>query len=387
MTDKFNNYSEVFVSFFLLGLTSFGGPAAHIGYFRTTFVEQKGWLDDETFGRFVSLSQFLPGPGSSQLGFSIGLHRAGQLGAWLAFVGFTTPSFLLMWAAASFGLGLISQDWMQGVIFGLKLLALVVVVDACIGMYLSFCRSVRHSAIAVGSAVILILTSGLMWQLLVLFGAAVVGYLGANTVASSQPSKSSLSRPAMIPLIGFVLLFVGSFLPLPASIFSDFYLAGSLVFGGGHVVLPLLQDMLGAQVDQDVFLTGYAAAQAVPGPMFTLASFLGAEMVEQAPLLGALLATLAIFLPGFLLLLAFQASWLTVSQEPRVAGISGAINAAVVGLLLAALYDPVFKSAVTADWHIAAAIVGLFLLRVLKLNVALLVAMFLGVGLVSSFSF
>ena len=382
--DRFRDYRDVFISFFFLGLTGFGGPAAHIGYFRTTFVEQKGWLDDETFGRFVALSQFLPGPGSSQLGFSIGLHRAGQIGAWLAFIGFTSPSFILMWLLASFGLSFLGQDWMQGIIAGLKLLALVVVVDACVGMYLSFCRDTRHATLAVSSAVVLLLTSGLIWQLLVLGCAALVGLFGSRGVAQSGHSGATLSRPEMIPLIAFVLLFVGSFLSFPTAIFADFYVAGSLVFGGGHVVLPLLQDTLGAAVNEDVFLMGYAAAQAVPGPMFTLASFLGAELDDQAPFLGALVATIAIFLPGFLLLLAFQRSWLNLSQHPRAAGVSSAMNAAVVGLLLAVLYDPVFKSAISADWHVASVLAGIFCLRVLKLNVAILVALFVSLGLAVS---
>ena len=380
MTNRVSNYREVFVSFFLLGFTSFGGPAAHIGYFRTTFVEQKGWLDDDTFGRFLALSQFLPGPGSSQLGFSIGLHRAGQIGGWLAFFGFTSPSFMLMWALASFGLGFYDQPWMQGIITGLKLLAVVVVIDACTGMYQSFCRETSHAAIALASAVVLILTSGLMWQVLVLIVAALVGSVAPS---NDREPLSQAQRPALVPLLGLVFLFAVSLLPLNHSIFADFYLAGSLVFGGGHVVLPLLQEILSASIEQDVFLTGYAAAQAVPGPMFTLASFLGAELVSHAPMLGALVATMAIFLPGFLLLLAFQGSWLSLAESPRIAGVAAAVNAAVVGLLLAALYDPVYKSAVTADWHVALVIVGLFLLRWLKVNVAALAALFMIAGVLS----
>ena len=177
-----------------------------------------------------------------------------------------------------------------------------------------------------------------MWQVLVLIVAALVGRVAPSN--DCEPPLSQAQRPALVPLLGFVFLFAVSLLPLNHSIFADFYLAGSLVFGGGHVVLPLLQEILSASIEQDVFLTGYAAAQAVPGPMFTLASFLGAELVPHAPMLGALVATMAIFLPGFLLLLAFQGSWLSLAESPRIAGVAAAVNAAVVGLLLAALYDP-----------------------------------------------
>ncbi len=374
---------EVFWCFLLLGLTSFGGPAAHIGYFRRAFVEERGWLDDDNFGRLVGLSQFLPGPASSQLGFAIGLHRAGLAGAVMAFLGFTLPSFMLMLLLAGPADSFSNQPWFAGLVGGLKLLAVVVVADACLSMYRSFCTRTAAASLAVLSAMVLTLASGLAVQVLMLGGAALAGaYLlpGADKPAVGRRGFSLLPGLIFISLLG--LLLMPGLNPL-LLIARDFYLAGSLVFGGGHVVLPLLESLLAGTLGADEFLTGYAAAQAVPGPMFTLAAYLGALLAPQTPVLGAAAATLAIFLPGFLLLLACHDSWHRLSGHKVVAGAVRGVNAAVVGFLLAALYDPVFVSSVTGPLQAAMVMAGFFLLRVLKVNLALLVLTFALFGLLS----
>lgn len=378
---------DVFIRFFLLGLASFGGPAAHIGYFRRAFVEREGWLDDEHFARLIALTQFLPGPGSSQLGFAIGLNRAGIPGAIAAFLGFTIPSFVLMLALAMSSSAIGDSDWAGGIVHGLKLLAVVVVADACLGMYQSFCKDTRAAAIAFGAAIALVTIGGIGLQLLALAMAAVVGAFMLPRSASVG-GDSELRQPSWVPLGLFAALLAmvaftsGGGL---AEVAGDFYLAGSIVFGGGHVVLPVLEDLVAADMTRDTFLTGYAAAQAVPGPMFTLATFLGAALASDSPIAGAAVATVAIFLPGFLLVLAFHDSWHRLAERPRVAGAAAGVNAAVVGLLLAALYDPVIVSGITSDVDVGLAIAGFFALRILRLNIALLVVAFALAGLGLSF--
>ncbi len=367
---------DIFWRFFLLGFTSFGGPAAHIGYFRKAFVEERGWIDDDHFARLIALTQFLPGPGSSQLGFGIGHYRAGLPGAIAAFVGFTLPSFALM---ASLALGasyVLEETWVDAAIHGLKLLAVVVVADATLGMYLSFCQRKDAAVIMAISAVVLILIGGIWVQLGVLAFAALVGTFRLEEEAGHEPTAAA---PRYTPLVLFALLLAAAaIVPLSA---SDFYIAGSLVFGGGHVVLPLLEELVATDLGQDQFLTGYALAQAVPGPMFTIASYLGAALFPTAPVAGATIATLAIFLPGFLLMLAFQESWLRVASSGPLSGAAAGINAAVVGLLLAALYDPVIVSAVESELDVAMIVIGFVALRTLRLNVALVVILMVSLGL------
>ncbi|MGY0217472.1 chromate efflux transporter [Endozoicomonadaceae bacterium StTr2] len=371
--------------FFLLGCTSFGGPAAHIGYFQKTFVEKLQWIDMSAYGRLVALSQFLPGPGSSQVGFALGLQRAGLLGGIAAFVGFTSPSFILLYCLAVFSASFSDNVFFNGVTHGLKLLAVVVVADAVLSMSRSFCKEWRSRLIAVATATVLLLFPGLWTQMLVLLVAAIAGCF------CGRPAQGNLqqnNRPyvSWLPLIIFMLLFVG--LPFfvhqsaAASLFPAFYQSGSLVFGGGHVVLPLLQQMLDGNISPDRFLTGYAAAQAVPGPMFSLAAFLGAELTPETALTGALIATAGIFLPGFLLVLGFQQAWQGLAANPRVAGAVWGVNAAVVGLLLAALYQPVFTSAVSGWIDVLLVIAGFIVLNRLKWPVLRVVVIFAltGVG-------
>ncbi|HGY1043870.1 TPA: chromate efflux transporter, partial [Aeromonas salmonicida subsp. salmonicida] len=286
---------QVFIQFLWLGCVSFGGPAAHIGYFQRTFVERLGWLSQAEFAQLLALCQLLPGPASSQLGFAIGRHRAGLTGALAAFVGFTLPSFLLLLAAA-IGLGQLTANvWLEAALHGLKLLALVVVADAVLTMIRQFCKTQLQQGVMVATAAVLWWQPGLLTQLGLLLGAALLcARFSAQqpaTPISSQPHPPVAHPPHWPALILFALLFIG--LPLLAhgsvsSLVADFYQAGSLVFGGGHVVLPLLQESVGHTLTQQQFLTGYSLAQLVPGPMFTLASYLGAQLLPATPLLGAL---------------------------------------------------------------------------------------------------
>ncbi len=374
---------EVFWRFLLLGLTSFGGPAAHLGYFQKTFVEEKKWIEQDAYSRLIALSQFLPGPGSSQVGFALGLRRAGLPGGIAAFMGFTLPSFLILYLLAIYG-SHAESGWMVGIIHGLKLLAVIVVADATLNMQRSFCKEPSSLAIAALTAATLLIAPGLWIQMVVLILAASVGLL----LHKGQTQKDCLPvKTRKLPLILFLCLFFA--LPLLASqsewisLFSGFYQAGSLVFGGGHVVLPLLQQTVGDAVTPDQFILGYAAAQAIPGPMFTLATFLGAEMMQNLPLIAALIATLGIFLPGFLLVLGLQGSWESLAHRPKVAGAVWGINAAVVGLLLSALYQPVFISSVSSGLDMALVIIGFFVLRTFKPPILLLVTSFAVLGYLS----
>ncbi|WP_429156698.1 chromate efflux transporter [Aeromonas veronii] len=372
---------QVFIQFLWLGCISFGGPAAHIGYFQRTFVQRLGWLTQAEFARLLALCQLLPGPASSQLGFAIGRHRAGLGGALSAFVGFTLPSFLLLLAAA-IGIGQLGSNlWLDAALHGLKLLALIVVADAVLTMSRQFCATGMTQGIMVVTAAALWWQPGLMTQLLMLAGAALIcarSQRGAGSVpASAELPSAASSQPHWPTLLLFGILFIG--LPLLGSplgqLVADFYRAGSLVFGGGHVVLPLLQESVGHTLNEQQFLIGYSLAQLVPGPMFTLATYLGAQLQPEMPLIGALLATLALFAPGFLLLWAVGPCWQQWLAQPRLAGAVTGINAAVVGLLLAALYQPVWQSAVLAPTDLALAAISFYLLRVVKLPIPAIAAL------------
>ncbi|KQB06934.1 chorismate-binding protein [Vibrio metoecus] len=374
----------IFKTFFALGWVSFGGPAAHIGYFRHTFVEKLRWLSEQEYAQLVALSQFLPGPGSSQVGFAIGYQRGGLAGAWAAFLGFTLPSVLIMLLLAGLSSHILNTPLFEQVIHGLKLLAIIVVADACLTMYRNFCQRRLTAALCVLTAVVITLAPGLITQFAVLLIAALVGQ-----ARLAPPPSSSLEtfRPSWLSLLLFASLLLG--LPLLAAssplveLFGHFFQAGSLVFGGGHVVLPLLQNALGDSLSTDQFLTGYAAAQAVPGPMFTLATYLGYVLTPEMPVIGALIATFAVFLPGFLLLLGVLKNWSTLAQRPKVAGAMQGVNACVVGLLLAALYQPVWSSTVHAPLDWAALLVGFFLFKVIRLPLVGMVASALLFGFIN----
>lgn len=373
----------IFKIFFSLGWVSFGGPAAHIGYFRQAFVQKRGWLTDDEYAQIVALSQFLPGPGSSQVGFAIGYQRAGLFGACAAFLGFTLPSVMLMLLIALLSSQLLNQPLFLHIVHGLKLLAVLVVADATWGMYQNFCRQKLTILLCLVTAISLLCVPTLTTQMLVLIVAAL---LGASQLKGDPPKEATKGYSlSWVPLVLFALLFFG--LPLVSSyssllgVFDHFYQAGSLVFGGGHVVLPLLQNTLGDQITSDTFLTGYAAAQAVPGPMFTFATYLGYALDPDSPITSALVATVAIFLPGFLLLLGVIKHWRALAAIPAINGALAGVNASVVGLLIAALYQPVFSSAVSTTLDIAAILLGFVLMKILRLPILLMVIYFALAGI------
>ncbi|MYA77576.1 MAG: chromate efflux transporter [Gemmatimonadetes bacterium] len=376
---------ELFWRFLALGCISFGGPVAHLGYFRTAFVDRLKWLDEAAYGRLVALSQFLPGPSSSQVGFAIGYQRAGVAGGVAVFLGFTLPSFVLLYLLAIAGSTVTDTVWFGGFVKGLKLLAVVVVADAVLGMYATFCRRRLTGALCILTASALLVAPSMATQFAVLAVGALAGWRFLRAPEASPGGRLHFS---WLPLTLFFLLLIG--LPLLASLSPDldllsrFYQAGSLVFGGGHVVLPLLQQTVGDALPIDRFLLGYAAAQAIPGPMFAMSAFLGAGMNPDHALAGALIAVLGIFLPGFLLILSFHDTWETLARKPGAAGAVAGVNASVVGLLLAALYQPVFVNAVFSPLDLALAIIGFFLLRVLRLPILALVAFFAAAGMLQA---
>ncbi|MEZ5556536.1 chromate efflux transporter [Haliea sp.] len=376
---------DVFWRFLLLGCVSFGGPAAHIGYFQQVFVQRLHWLSAADYAQLVALSQFLPGPGSSQVGFALGHRRAGLPGALAAFIGFTLPSFLLMLGVALFAAQFAEAGWLDGLVRGLKLLAAVVVAEAVRSMAGMFCRHWLGAALAVATGLLLLWSTAAWLPYLALLAAALLGaaVLPAQVDPAARPPAAV--GPRWPPLVVFFLLF--ALLPVLADVSaewrlsSQFYHSGSLVFGGGHVVLPLLQQQVGDALGEDRFLLGYAAAQAVPGPMFSLAAFLGAELLPARPVWGALLATLAIFLPGFLLVLGLQTAWRAVAARPRVLGLVAGVNAAVVGLLAAAWVNPIAGSALHGWLDVLLVSAGWAVLLRWRPPILVLVAGFAGIGL------
>ncbi|HAS8154182.1 chromate efflux transporter [Vibrio vulnificus] len=369
---------QIFKTFFWLGWISFGGPAAHIGYFRHTFVEKLKWISDEEYAQLVALSQFLPGPGSSQVGFGLGYKKGGLPGACAAFLGFTLPSVVIMLLLALVSSQVTDTALFQNVVHGLKLLAVVVVADAAWGMYKNFCKTPLTVALCVATAVALLVFSGIATQMVVLIIAALIGVIALK--GENKATEHSF-KPSLTPLLTFAALLLLLPLLAPAQplvrLFNEFYQAGSLVFGGGHVVLPLLQNIVGEQISQDAFLTGYAAAQAVPGPMFTFATYIGYVLHPSSPILGAVVATLAVFLPGFLLMLGVLKNWQLLAANPRVSGALQGVNASVVGLLVAALYQPVFTSAVSSGLDVGLILIGFYLQKQIKVPILALVLFFM----------
>jgi chromate transporter len=364
--------AEVFAAFLKLGFTSFGGPIAHLGYFRHEFVERRKWVGDAEFAQLLALCQFLPGPASSQLGFSLGLLRAGWAGALAAFLAFTLPSAALLFAFAAL-LPRISGGAGDAAIHGLKLVAVAVVAQGVLGMARQLCPDAPRASIAAAAAA-LILASGNAWMQIVVVAAGALA--GLYVCRSVQPVAGSGLQVRYGARLGWTLLAVFALLLLGlpllargteglAAVVEAFYRAGALVFGGGHVVLPLLRETVVAPgwISHDEFLAGYGAAQAVPGPMFTLAAYLGARLPgAEGGLVGATVALLAIFLPGFLLVAGSLPLWRSLAERPAAARAVAGVNAAVVGLLAAALYDPVWTSAVRGPMDVAIAIVAFTLL-------------------------
>lgn len=378
---------EVFAAFLQLGLTAFGGPIAHLGYFRQAFVERRQWLSERDYADLVALAQFLPGPASSQVGFALGLQRAGWRGGLAAWAGFTLPSALLMGLAA-WGLAEAAElRGMSGLIQGLKLVAVAVVAQALLGMSRSLCPDRPRAGIAIGAGLLCLALPSLPGQLaaLALGGLLGAGLLRLEPLPPREARPPGLSRRASLALIGLALSLL-VVLPLLAThggswalgALAVVYQAGALVFGGGHVVLPLLQAGLVAPgwLSNESFLAGYGLAQAVPGPLFSFAAYLGAAL--PAPLggwAGGLLMLGAIFLPGLLLMAGALPFWEDWRRHAGMQRAMAGLNAAVVGLLAAALYDPVWTGAVHGRLELAIALAGFGLLVVARWSPLAVVAL------------
>jgi chromate transporter len=364
---------EVLRVFLRLGLTSFGGPVAHLGYFRAEFVTRRRWLDEAAFADIVALCQFLPGPASSQTGISIGILRAGLPGAFAAWLGFTMPSALAM---ILFGYGIAAFDLEQAAwLHGLKIVAVAVVANAVWGMARSLAPDRERATVAVAAAILALALPSAAGQIGAILAGGVVGWAllrGAAAPQAAVPLAVRLPRAWSVACaIAFLVLLLG--LPAlsavvpwhPLALVDAFYRSGALVFGGGHVVLPLLQSSVvpPGWVSNDAFLAGYGAAQAVPGPLFTFSAYLGTVMGPPPNgWAGGLLCLAAIFLPSFLLLIGVLPFWDRVRGRPAVQSALRGVNAAVVGLLLAALYQPVWTSAILAPGDFAIGIVAFLLL-------------------------
>ena len=392
---------NVFLVALRLGVTSFGGPIAHIGYFRQEYVDRRGWLDNRSFSDLLALSQMLPGPASSQLGIAIGTLRAGHLGGFAAWLGFTMPSAIILIAFA-YGVSevndVVDSPWLHG----LKLAVVAVVALAVWSMAGSLWSDRRRITIGLAATVFMLLVPGALWQVAVIGVGALIGLLlfrrseddsecGSRVTPESDgdessfvaPGRSGSSNLALVVLGGFFVLLAG--LPIFAEatdrpeidVFENFYRSGSLVFGGGHVVLPLLQsETVGAgYVDDDQFVAGYGAAQAVPGPLFTFAAFLGTSISDdgdgpglfQQPWIGGLVALTAIYIPSFLLVWGVLPFWTRLSRSVRVRGATAGVNAVVVGLLLSALYNPIWTGSVRKPEDFGLVIVLFGLLAIWKL--------------------
>lgn len=383
---------EVFLAFLKLGLTSFGGPIAHLGYFRDELVTRRKWLSDSAYADLVALCQFLPGPASSQVGFALGMMRAGWLGALAAFTAFTLPSALLLFLFAITAAG-ISGPLGTGAIQGLKIVAVAIVAQAVWGMARNLCPDRERAAIAVVAVAVLAFAPGAFGMIGAILAGAVLGLLlerGTDTPVSGHVTMPVSRGTAVLALALFLGLLV--LLPLAAgqsqglAVIDGFYRAGALVFGGGHVVLPLLQAETVAPgwVTPDAFLAGYGAAQAVPGPLFTFAAYLGA-VLEPPPngMAGAVLAILAVFLPGFLILIAALPFWDRFRSLAAAQSLMQGANAAVVGILAAALYSPVFTTAISDLRDFALALACFVLLTAWKTPpwVVVVVSALAGAGL------
>jgi chromate transporter len=375
---------EVVWAFLKLGLTSFGGPVAHIGFFRTEFVERRKWLDDRSYSDLVALCQFLPGPASSQVGMALGQQRAAWLGSLMAWVGFTLPSALALILFA-YGITQFGDLAASGAVKGLKVVAVAVVAQAVWGMAKSLCPDRTRAALAIFSALLTLMLPTWLGQVGAILVCGLIG-LWALKLPREAPVPHvgyGVSRRAgVIALAVFFLLLLGLPVVVVATgsplwaLVEGFYRSGSLVFGGGHVVLPLLQTTVvppGA-VGTTEFLAGYGAAQAVPGPLFTFAAYLGAVM--QGPLsgwLGGMVFLLVIFVPAWLLVMGALPFWDALRQRDDIRSAMAGVNAGVVGLLLSALYDPVWTSAIHGRLEFGLALAAFGLLVYARMSPVLVV--------------
>jgi len=364
---------EVLRVFLRLGLSSFGGPIAHIGYFRDEFVTRRRWLDEQAYADLVALCQFLPGPASSQVGFSIGLMRAGYAGGLAAWTGFTLPSAIAL-VLFAYGVGALGGPVGTGLLHGLKLVAVAIVAQAVWGMARSLCPDRERASIAAVAALIILFSPSSPAQIAAILLGAIAGLILCR--AAPAPAEGHVAMPvsrgagvialaAFSILLACVLLLAGRLPSQGFDLFAAFYRSGALVFGGGHVVLPLLREAFVSPgwIGDDAFLAGYGAAQAVPGPLFTFSAYLGALVTPQPHgVAGAVLGLFGIFLPGILILVGTLPFWDTFRRRSGAQAAMRGVNAAVVGLLGAALYDPVWTSSVKAPGDFAIAVVGFVLL-------------------------
>lgn len=360
-------------AFLKLGLSSFGGPIAHLGYFREEFVVRRRWLDEETYADLVGLCQFLPGPASSQVGFTLGLMRAGYPGALAAWTGFTLPSAVAL-VLFAYGAGALGGPIGSGLLHGLRLVAVAIVAQAVWGMARTLCPDRERASIAVVAALIILFSTSPLAQIAAILLGGLLGWrfcAGALAPATGHLALPVSRRAGIAALTGFFVLLVG--LPVlrglghspGIALFEAFYRSGALVFGGGHVVLPLLREAFvpPGWVTDDAFLAGYGAAQAVPGPLFSFAAYLG-TVVKVSPhgLAGAALGLIGIFLPGMLILLGTLPFWDSFRKRTVAQAVMRGVNAAVVGLLAAALYNPLWTSSVRTPGDFGLALVGFVLL-------------------------
>jgi chromate transporter len=364
---------EVLRIFLRLGLSCFGGPIAHLGYFRDEFVTRRRWLDEQAYADLVGLCQFLPGPASSQVGFSIGLMRAGFRGGLAAWAGFTLPSAILLLLFA-YGVGRLAGPLGTGLLHGLKLVAVAIVAQAVWGMARSLCPDRERASIAAVAALIILFSTSSVAQIAAILLGAIAGLVLCR--AAPLPAGSHVAMPvsrragvlalsAFFVLLAAVLVLAGRLNSQGFDLFAAFYRSGALVFGGGHVVLPLLREafVVPGWVGDDTFLAGYGAAQAVPGPLFTFSAYLGAVVgPEPHGIAGAALGLFAIFLPGILILVGTLPFWDAFRVLPGAQAAMRGVNAAVVGLLGAALYNPLWTTSVKTSGDFAVALTGFVLL-------------------------
>ncbi|MEY8559792.1 chromate transporter [Jeotgalicoccus halotolerans] len=364
---------EIFLVSTRLGLTSFGGPTAHLGYFHAEYVERKKWMSEKSYADLVALSQFLPGPASSQVGIGVGVMRGGVLGGLTSFIGFTLPSVIVLMIFASL---MTTFDISEaGWIHGLKIVAVVIVLHAIMGMSKNLTPDIERKVIALFALVATLLFQSVFTQVGVILIAAVIGFIlfkdykDDGQKSASFPIKKSFSAACLV--LFFVLLFaLPAFRELTGSywvaVVDSFYRAGALVFGGGHVVLPLLEQELVPMgwITEESFLAGYGATQAVPGPLFTFAAYLGTVMNGW---IGGLVATAAIFLPAFLLILGALPFWDLLRNNEKVKGAVMGVNAAVIGILISALYTPIWTSSILEPVHFALAAILFVMLVYFKL--------------------
>ncbi|MRX72903.1 chromate efflux transporter [Bacillus lacus] len=364
-----------------LGFTSFGGPIAHLGYFRNEYVKKRQWLDEKSYADLIALCQFLPGPASSQVGIAIGTIRGGMLGGILSWIGFTLPSViaLILFAQLVHTYEIADAGWLQG----LKIVAVAVILQAILGMGSKLTPDKERITIAAAAAAFTLLLPNAFVQIAIIAAAGLIGILlyKNNVLEKSAEIPVNISkRMGAAALAVFGILLAG--LPLLRTLtdnihiqlFDTFYRVGSIVFGGGHVVLPLIEREVvpNGLIDPETFIAGYGAAQAVPGPLFTFASFLGTSINGLS---GAVIATAAVFLPSFLLVIGIIPFWSKVRSMPKVQAALTGVNAAVVGILLAALYNPVWTSTIYSTVHFIIALISFLLLQYWKVPAWLIVVL------------